>query len=104
MLFVLFLKWTKFKKLSAFQIDFYNFITNKHFQKLIFLVMTTPKKSIKKGPANEVEDRDMLNDHSIEETKNKKSFIDDEDEDFDVPLDDLDTFDDFIDDEDDDNY
>jgi len=66
--------------------------------------MTTPKKSIKKGPANEVDDRDMFNDNSIEETKNKKSFIDDEDEDFDVPLDDLDTFDDFIDDEDDDNF
>ncbi len=66
--------------------------------------MTTPKKSIKKGSANEVEDRDMLNDNSIEETKNKKSFIDDEDDDFDVPLDDLDTFDDFIDDDDDDNF
>lgn len=66
--------------------------------------MTTPKKSIKKGPVNEVDDRDMLNDNSFEETKNKKSFIADEDEDFDVPLDDLDTFDDFIDDEDDDNY
>ena len=66
--------------------------------------MTTPKKSIKKDSANEVEDRDMLNDNSIEKTKNKKSFIDDEEDDFDVPLDDLDTFDDFIDDEDDDNF
>lgn len=66
--------------------------------------MTTPKKSIKKSSINEVEDRDMLNDSSIEETKNKKSFIDDEDDDFDVALDDLDTFDDFIDDEDDDNF
>jgi hypothetical protein len=66
--------------------------------------MTNPKKSIKKGSENEVEDRDMLNENSIEQTPNKKSFIDDEDEDFDVPLDDLDTFDDFIDDEDDDNF
>jgi hypothetical protein len=66
--------------------------------------MTTPKKSIKKGPLNEVEDRDMLNDSSIGEIKNKKSFIDDEDDEFDAGLDDLDTFDDFIDDDDDDNF
>ena len=66
--------------------------------------MTAPKKSIKKSSINEVEDRDMLNDGSIEEIKNKKSFTDDEDDDFDVALDDLDTFDDFIDDEDDDNF
>ena len=57
--------------------------------------MATPKKSLKKSPIDEVE-----------EIENKKSFIEDEDEneDFDLPLDDLDTFDEFIDDEDDDTY
>jgi hypothetical protein len=62
----------------------------------IFFVMTTPKNSIKKGPLDESEDRDMINDDS----RNKKSF-DDDDDDFDMPLDDLDAFDDFGDDEDD---
>lgn len=66
--------------------------------------MTTPKKSIKKGPVDEVEDRDMINDSSNGEITNKKSFIDDEDDDFDVSLDDLDTYDDFIDEEDDDTF
>lgn len=55
--------------------------------------MATPKKSLKTGPTDEVE-----------ELKNKKSFIDDEDEVADFPLDDLDAFDEFIDDEDDDTY
>jgi hypothetical protein len=63
--------------------------------------MTTPKKSIKKGATQDVEDRDMFNENAKEGIKNKKSFIDDEDDDFDVALDDLDTFDDYIDDEDD---
>ncbi|MET3113637.1 hypothetical protein AAKU52_001365 [Pedobacter sp. CG_S7] len=66
--------------------------------------MTNPKKSIKKGPINEVEDKDMLNDSLIKGNNNKKSFIDDEDEDFDVALDDLEPIDDFIDDDDDDNF
>ncbi|WP_432714728.1 hypothetical protein [Pedobacter sp.] len=66
--------------------------------------MTTPKKSIKKSPLSEVEDRDILNGSPVEEIKNKKSFLDDEDDDFDVALDDLDSFDDFVDDDDDDNF
>ena len=59
---------------------------------------------MKKGPINEVEDRDMLNDSSIKENNNKKSFIDDEDDDFDVALDDLEPIDDFIEDDEDDNF
>ncbi len=66
--------------------------------------MTNPKKTIKKGPVNEVEDQDMLNYGSKKETTNKKSFIDDEDEDFDVALDDLEPIDDFIDEDEDDNF
>jgi len=66
--------------------------------------MTTPKKSIKKSPVDEVEDLDTLNDNAIGGTKNKKSFVDDDDDDFDLPLDDLDTFNDYIDEEDDDTY
>jgi len=76
---------------------FRNFnLSNNTFCILFFFVMTTPKKSIKKGPLDESEDRDMINDDS----RNKKSF-DDDDDDFDMPLDDLDAFDDFGDDEDD---
>ena len=65
--------------------------------------MTTPKKSIKKSPVDEVEDLDLLNENAIRGTKSKKSFVDDDDDEFDLPLDDLDTFNDYID-EDDDTY
>ncbi len=63
--------------------------------------MTAPKKPIKSSTAKSVEDRDLLSDNATEEIKNRKSFTDDEDDDYDVALDDLDTFDDYIEDEDD---
>ena len=66
--------------------------------------MTTPKKSIKKSPVDEVEDLDLLNEDVIRGTKSKKSFVDDDDDEFDLPLDDLDTFNDYIDEDDDDTY
>lgn len=66
--------------------------------------MTTPKKSIKKSPVDEVEDLDLLNENAIRGTKSKKSFVDDDDDEFDLPLDDLDTFNDYIDEDDDDTY
>ena len=65
--------------------------------------MTTPKKSIKKSPVDEVEDLDLLNEDVIRGTKSKKSFVDDDDDEFDLPLDDLDTFNDYIDEDDDDD-
>jgi hypothetical protein len=66
--------------------------------------MTTPKKSIKKSPVDEVEDLDLLNEDAIRGIKSKKSFVDDDDDEFDLPLDDLDTFNDYIDDDEDDTY
>jgi hypothetical protein len=66
--------------------------------------MTTPKKSIKKSPVDEVEDLDLLNEDAIRGAKSKKSFVDDDDDEFDLPLDDLDTFNDYIDEDDDDTY
>ncbi len=63
--------------------------------------METPKKSIKTSAMKHVEDREILNSNTAEESKNKKSFMDDEEDDFDVALDDLDTFDDYIEDEED---
>ncbi|WP_432709875.1 hypothetical protein [Pedobacter sp.] len=66
--------------------------------------MTTPKKTIKKSPIEEVEELDLLNENAIKGTKNKKSFVDDDDDEFDLPLDDLDTFNDYIDDDEDDTY
>ncbi|MBG6234337.1 hypothetical protein IWX76_000892 [Pedobacter sp. CAN_A7] len=66
--------------------------------------MTTPKKSIKKSPVDEVEDLDFLNENAIRGTKSKKSFVDDDDDEFDLPLDDLDAFNDYIDEDDDDTY
>jgi len=67
--------------------------------------MTTPKKSIRKSPVDEVEDHDTINEHAIGDPKNKKSFaVDDDDDEFDLPLDDLDTFNDYVDEEDDDTY
>jgi phosphopantothenoylcysteine synthetase/decarboxylase len=66
--------------------------------------MTTPKKSLKKSPVDEVEGFELLNENAMSGTKNKKSFIDDDEDEFDLPLDDLETFNDYIDDEDDDTY
>lgn len=66
--------------------------------------MTTPKKSVKKGPSELVEDKEMTDENSLKPAAKKTSY-DDEDDDFDLPLDDLDGFDDFgSEDEDDDNY
>jgi len=61
--------------------------------------MKTPKKSIKKSALAdpEIEQEDAF------EGIGKKKPYDDEDDDFDMPLDDLDTFDSF-DDDDDDSY
>jgi len=65
--------------------------------------MTNPKKSVKKGPLdNQPQGKEMTDENSFDLIEKKKIF-DDEDDDFDLPLDDLDTFDDFGDD-DDDNY
>lgn len=61
------------------------------------------KKSVKKSPIAVVENGDF-NDSPSAVLKNKKSFMDDDDDDFELPLDDLASFDDFIDDEDDDTY
>ena len=61
--------------------------------------MKTPKKPIKKSPMADPENE---HEDAYEGTTKKKSY-DDEDDDFDMPLDDLDTFDSF-DDDDDDSY
>ena len=64
--------------------------------------MTNPKKTVKKGSLDDqAQDKEMNDDNSIDSIEDKKTF-DDDDDDFDLPLDDLDTFDDF--DDDDDNY
>lgn len=65
--------------------------------------MTTPKKSIKKGSAEWAEDKEMTDENSILPAGNRNSYNDDEDE-FDLPLDDLDGFDDFDTEDEDDNY
>lgn len=65
--------------------------------------MTTPKKSIKKGPIERAEDKEMTDENSLA-PKGKKNSFDDDDDEFDLPLDDLDGFDDFGTDDDDDNY
>lgn len=65
--------------------------------------MTNPKKPVKKSPQEDLEqDKEMTDDNSYDAVE-KNSKFDDDDDDFDLPLDDLDTFDDFADD-DDDNY
>jgi hypothetical protein len=61
--------------------------------------MKTPKKPITKSQAEDPEDE---MDDSIEETTKDK--FEDDDDDFDVPLDDLDTFDAYAADDDDDDY
>lgn len=65
--------------------------------------MATPKKSVKKGPIERAEDKEMTDGISLAPKGNKNSFDDDDDE-FDLPLDDLDGFDEFGTDDDDDNY
>jgi len=65
--------------------------------------MTNPKKPIKKSPLDDQDpDKEITDDNSYDSIDEKKTFDEDED-DFDMPLDDLDTFDDFGED-DDDNY
>ncbi|MCX2480373.1 hypothetical protein OQY15_14825 [Pedobacter sp. MC2016-15] len=65
--------------------------------------MTTPKKSVKKGSLDDqAQDKEMADENSFDSVAKNKNYDDDEDDDFDLPLDDLDTFDDF--DDDDDNY
>lgn len=59
--------------------------------------MKTPKKPINKSP--EAEPDNELDD--IRDEKPAKKNYDDDDDDFDLPLDDLDTFDNFDDDDDD---
>ena len=61
--------------------------------------MKTPKKPVKKSP---LVDDDAEMDESNEQTTDKN--YDDEDYDFDVPLDDLDNFDTYGADDDDDDY
>ena len=61
--------------------------------------MKTPKKTVKKSP---LVDDDAEMDESNEQTTEKN--YDDEDDDFDVPLDDLDNFDTYGADDDDDDY
>lgn len=64
--------------------------------------MTNPKKTLKKSPLDDqTQDRDMTDEDAFDPIEKKKTY-DDEEDDFDLPLDDLDTFDDFEDD--DDNY
>jgi len=64
--------------------------------------MTTPKKSAKKDSLDDqTQDKEMNDENSFDSAENKKT-LDDDDDDFDLPLDDLDTFGDF--DDDDDSY
>jgi len=64
--------------------------------------MTTPKKSVKKDSLDDqAQDKEMNDETSFDSAENKKT-LDDDDDDFDLPLDDLDTFGDF--DDDDDSY
>jgi len=64
--------------------------------------MTTPKKSVKKDSLDDqAQDKEMNDENSFDSAENKKT-LDDDDDDFDLPLDDLDTFGDF--DDDDDSY
>jgi len=64
--------------------------------------MTTPKKSVKKDSLDDQsQDKEMNDENSFDSAENKKTF-DNDDDDFDLPLDDLDTFGDF--DDDDDSY
>jgi len=66
--------------------------------------MTNSKKSLKKSPLDDqAQDKEMTDENSFDSTEKKKTFDDDDDE-FDLPLDDLDTFNDFESDEDDDTY
>lgn len=62
--------------------------------------MKTPKKPIKKSPL--VDPEAEMEDSNEEVSKTKR--FDDDDDDFDMPLDDLDTFDNFGSDDDDDDY
>jgi hypothetical protein len=63
--------------------------------------MTNPKKTGKKSSQEELDqDNEMTDDNSYDAVDKNEKF-EDEDDDFDVPLDDLDTFDDFADDDDD---
>jgi len=65
--------------------------------------MANPKKSVNKGSLDDqAHDKEMADDNSFDSIEKKKTYDDDED-DFDLPLDDLDTFDDF-DADDDDSY
>ncbi|CAM4030445.1 hypothetical protein SAMN06265348_101375 [Pedobacter westerhofensis] len=62
--------------------------------------MTNPKKSIKKGSLDDqAQDKEMTDENSFDSVEKNKTYDDDEDDDFDLPLDDLDTFDDFDDDD-----
>jgi hypothetical protein len=66
--------------------------------------MANPKKSIKKSPTDDqTQDLEMNDENSYDPIETKNAY-DDDDDDFDLPLDDLDTFDDFGADDDDDNY
>lgn len=65
--------------------------------------MTNPKKSTRKDSLDSpAQDMELNDDNSFDPIEKKSKYEDDEDDDFDLPLDDLDTFDDF--DDDDDNY
>ncbi|MCD0490675.1 hypothetical protein LPB86_20725 [Pedobacter sp. MC2016-14] len=61
--------------------------------------MSSPKKSNSKNPLNDPSENDENKELSNDKIRNN---YDDEEEDFDVPLDDLDTFDDFGSDDEDD--
>ena len=63
--------------------------------------MKAPKKPIKKSPL--VDPDTEMEDANDEISSNKKKF-DDEDDDFDMPLDDIDSFDSYGSDDDDDDY
>ncbi|KIO75504.1 hypothetical protein TH53_20300 [Pedobacter lusitanus] len=66
--------------------------------------MTTPKKSVKKGSLDDQAQDKEMNDENSYGSIDKKKTYDDDDDDFDLPLDDLDTFDDFDSEDDDDTY
>ena len=63
--------------------------------------MKTPKKPIKKSPL--VDSDEEMEETTDEITGGKKTF-EDEDDDFDIPLDDLDSFDTYSADDDEDDY
>jgi len=64
--------------------------------------MTNPKKPIKKSPLDDQDPDKEMTDDNFDDAADKKKAFDEDEDDFDMPLDDLDTFDDF--DDDDDNY